>query len=61
MSVWKLQLLGLHLLKRKVYVRSAAWYERVLARPAVQKGLDVPTENAIKKALGLSDNANKGA
>ncbi|CAK0785922.1 hypothetical protein CVIRNUC_009135 [Coccomyxa viridis] len=38
-----------------------AWYERMLARPAVQKGLDVPTENAIKKALGLSDNANKRA
>ena len=30
----------------------AAWYEKILARPAVQKGLDVPEENSLKKALG---------
>lgn len=30
----------------------AAWYEKILARPEVQKGLDVPEANAFKKALG---------
>ena len=54
-------MLGLQLLKRKVRVFCAAWYERILARPAVQKGLDVPTENAIKKALGLSDGTSERA
>ncbi|CAL5225665.1 g8526 [Coccomyxa viridis] len=29
-----------------------AWYEKILARPEVQKGLDVPEANAFKKALG---------
>ena len=29
-----------------------AWYEKILARPAVQKGLDVPEENSFKNALG---------
>ena len=33
-------------------VLCAAWYEKILARPAVQKGLDVPEENSFKKALG---------
>ena len=30
-------------------VLCAAWYEKILARPAVQKGLDVPEENSFKK------------
>ena len=34
-----------------LHVRCAAWYEKILARPAVQKGLDVPEENSFKKAL----------
>lgn len=29
----------------------AAWYEKILARPAVQKGLDVPEDNSFKKVL----------
>ena len=30
----------------------AAWYEKILARPAVQKGLDVPEENKFKQSGG---------
>ena len=30
---------------------SAAWYDRMMARPAVQKGLDVPEVNSFKKVL----------
>ena len=34
----------------RTWVCCAAWFEKILARPAVQKGLDVPEENSFKKA-----------